>query len=1043
MSNYVVYHLHSDDSLLDSCTKFEAYVDRARELGQTAIASTEHGRPIDWVRKQQYCDKMGIKFIFGVEAYLTATLDEKVRDNYHTVLLAKNELGRKEIQRAISRSTDDAHFYFKNRLTFDEFLALSDNVIKISACLASPLNKYDKDESVYEKLARHYDYYELQAHNNADQIAYNQRLLFLSQKYHKPLIAGTDTHSLDAYKAECRRIMLLSKKIEFAQEDEFDLTYKSYDELCDMFRAQDAVPEAAWMEAIENTNRMADSVEPFVLDTSIKYPILYGSPEKDNEVFHETIDTMLEEKLRTRVIPQNQADAFRANLEEEKRVFTKIGMGGFMQAMGELIRWCKSEGMPVGPGRGSVCGSSAAYVTDITDVNPVQWHTVFSRFANEDRVEVGDIDVDVVDSDRPRIFQYITERFGQAYTARVPAYGTTADKSAVDDIGRALATIWKREHPDAKDKENPYSLQAVAQIKKEYVANADKARKKYPELFRYYDGIVGTKVSQSVHPAGIVISPVTLEDNYGVFWKDGELVLNIDMDEIHDCGLVKFDFLVLRNVAILNDTCKLAGIPYPKAHEVDWNDSAVWADMMRSPVGIFQFEGEYAFRSLKQFGAKSIFDMSLVTAAIRPSGASYRNDLMAHKIHKNPSPIIDDLLRDNLCYLVYQEDVLKFLQTICGFTGSEADTVRRGIARKKAEVLDGAMPKILDGYCANSDRPREVAEAEAREFVQIIEDASSYMFGYNHSIAYCLIGYLCAYLRYYHPLEFITALLNNAANEDDISGGTNLARLYGFKILPPRWGMARAHYVPDEENGAIIKGISSIKTLNDTVPDELYNLAHMQELHHFADVLLACRAQTSLRADQRDALIDVDFFDKFGSVLKLRRVAEAVEFFKYGEAKTVSKAKAGEYENFIRPYASDRTKNGKESKNYAIIDVQAILRAYEDSLGDEEISLADKARAQKERLGYVDLVTGNADDRRRVLAVTKPMALSSTYGNGAVWCYRCDLRSIGTGKVVRVSVRPKCFQEKPFGENDCLEVAPYGMTQDKKGYWWLVDYEKF
>ena len=731
LSNYTVYHLHSDDSLLDSCTKFEAYVDRARELGQTAIASTEHGRPINWVRKQQYCEKMGIKFIFGVEAYLTATLDEKVRDNYHTVLLARNEKGREEIRSAIFRSTDSEHFYFKNRLTFDEFLGMSSNVIKISACLASPLNRYDADAAMYERLARHYDYYEIQAHNNADQIAYNQRLFFLAQKYHKPLIAGTDTHSLDAYKAECRRILLLSKGIEFAQEDEFDLTYKSYDELCEMFRVQDAIPESAWMEAIESTNRMADSIEAVPLDTSIKYPVLYGSPEKDNEVFHATIDSMLEDKLRTGIIPPEQADAFRAGLEEEKRVFTKIGMGGFMQAMGELIRWCKSEGIPVGPGRGSVCGSSAAYVTDITDVNPVKWHTVFSRFANEDRVEVGDIDVDVIESDRPRIFQYIIDRFGRAYTARVPSYGTIADKSAVDDIGRALAKIWKREHPEGKDADNPYSLAAVAQIKKDYVANVEKARQKYPELFRYYDGIVGTKVSQSVHPAGIVISPITLTDHYGVFWKDGEVVLDIDMDEIHDCGLVKFDFLVLRNIAILSDTCRLAGIPYPKAHEINWDDQAVWQDMMRSPIGIFQFEGEFAFRLLKQFGAKSIFDMSLVTAAVRPSGASYRNDLMAHKIRKNPSSIIDDLLRDNLGYLVYQEDVLKFLQMICGFTGGAADAVRSGIAHKRVEVLEEATPDILEGYCANSDRPREVAESEAREFVQIIKDAGSYMFGWT------------------------------------------------------------------------------------------------------------------------------------------------------------------------------------------------------------------------------------------------------------------------------------------------------------------------
>ena len=390
MSNYVVYHLHSDDSLLDSCTKYTEYIDRAVELGQKAIAFTEHGRPTCWIHKKQYCDKVGIKFLYGVEAYLTESLSEKVRDNYHTVLIAKNQAGILEINSAISKSFDKDHFYYVNRITFDEFLNISDNVIKISACLASPLNKMDITNPVYERLVRHYDYLEIQPHDHPEQKDFNIHLACLSEKYGIPLIAGTDTHSLNPYKAECRKILLKAKHKSYGDEDSFDLTYKSYDELVSAFKTQGCLPEHVYLSAIENTNVMSDSVEDFELDTSLKYPILYGSREEDNRKFGETIERKFEEKVTNGVISSEQVDAFREAIEEEKRVFEKIQMSGFMLSMSELISWCKENDIAVGNARGSVGGSRIAYITDIIDLNPETWHTVFSRFANEDRVEVGD-----------------------------------------------------------------------------------------------------------------------------------------------------------------------------------------------------------------------------------------------------------------------------------------------------------------------------------------------------------------------------------------------------------------------------------------------------------------------------------------------------------------------------------------------------------------------------------------------------------------------------------------------------------------------------
>ena len=1089
--NYTAYHVHSDLSLLDSATKFQDYIDRAVQLGQTAIAFTEHGNIYQWVAKKMACDKAGIKYLHGVECYLTEQLYEypdvndlwyeaqqgrseeeaqkelsdlmesgkkKVRDNYHTILIAKNYDGILEINNLVSLSNREDHFYYKPRITFDEFLGISDNVIKISACLASPLNKLSIRHPMYEKLLRHYDYLEVQAHNFGEQISYNCHLAEMSKKYGIPLIAGTDTHSIDAYKAECRSIMQLAKHIEFADEDSFDLTYKTYDELVEMFRIQHALPESVFLQAIENTNRMADSVEPFDLDVSFKYPKLYGA--EDKAVFDDT--------------------------------------------------WCKSNGIPIGFNRGSCGGSRVAYVTNTTDLNPETWHTVFSRFCNEDRKEIGDIDIDVSPSDRDRVYEYIINRFGQEKTAFILAIGTIKSKGCIDEICRALGVKWNKEHQRdekefrkvmecLKDDSVPISFgdvgdvftlylldengklilpkrleqtpraELVKQFSKEYTKlkeenerifqknpwvgkvnneikdlfelDEEKARTKYPEVFYYYDRLLDVAISQSMHPAGIVASPITLRDHYGTFLSEGKEILQIDMECVHEAGLVKYDILGLKNIEIIKDTYALIGKPYPKSHEINWDDDAVWKDMLRSPIGIFQFESAFAFDSLRKFKTHSIYDMSLVTACIRPSGASYRDELLQRKPHHNPSPIIDDLLKDNLGYLIYQEDTIKFLQEICGLSGSEADNVRRAIGRKQKDRLEAALPDILEGYCSKSSQPREVAEEEAKEFLQIIEDSASYQFGYNHSIGYCMIGYLCAYLRYYYPAEFITAYLNNANNEDDIKNGSALAELYGIQIVPPRYGISKDKYVFDKDRHVIAKGINSIKYMNSAVANELYDLSKRSAPDTFMSLLSLMNSETSLDTRQRDILIKIDFFSDFGNVVELSKITSVFAFFKNGTAKKVQKDKlSGQMLEVVSKYATDKTKSGTEAKAYSITDMQGLLNECESiikALNLPDLDLKCKIQNQIELMGYIDLTTNKKEDRRKLL-ITDVFPLSSKKDN-TIWGYAVQTRSIGSGKMARLTIRSHTFTKTPIKRFDIVFAKE--LEKNRSGYWYLLDYE--
>lgn len=1031
--NYTVYHCHTENSLLDSCTNYKLYVDRAVQLGQCAIAFTEHGNIYNWVEKKMYCDSKGIKYIHGIEVYLTETLEEKVRDNFHTILLAKNYEGVKEINKLFGLSHNADHFYYKPRITFDEFCNISNNVIATSACLQSPLNywrlhnkEFDKDRrAIYLRVAKRYDYLEIQYHNISDQKEFNRFLYELSGKIDTPLIVGTDTHSIDSYKAECRTILQYGKEIVFSNEDEFDLTYKTYDELVIAFENQNALPKDVVLEAIENTNRMANDIENFELDLSFKYPILYG--DNDEAVLKETIKNKLKDKLDKNIISKDDMPKYKDNIQEELQVFKEIGMTGFMLFMSELITWCWDNGIPVGFCRGSVGGSTIAYITDIIDVNPIVWNTIFSRFANKDRKEIGDIDIDVSPSQRQLVFDYIINRFGKDKTAHVLSMGTVQSKGCIDLIGKGLKIKWEREGAVG---DNPYPLDKVKRIKDEFEADEVSAREKYSELFYYYDGLSNTIVSQSMHPAGIIASPISLDEHYGCF-EDGEghKILSINMEEAHEVSLVKYDILGLQNIEIIKDTCTLANIPYPKSHEIDWDDTNVWEDMIKYPTGIFQFEGDYAFECLKKMNPHKLNDMSLTNAALRPSGESYREDLFAGKIHKNPSVEIDELLKDNRGFLIFQEDVIKFLKDICGLSGGEADNVRRAIGRKQMDRLQKALPQILEGYCSVSSKPREVAEEEAKEFLQIIEDSSNYMFGYNHSTGYSMIGYTCAMLRYYYPLEFCTAYLNNARNDEDISKGTILAQSLGFKIKSVEFGKSSSGYSFDKDNDTIYQGMSSIKYMNDVVPSELLDLSK-QELHDFIDVLVALK-DTSVNSRQLDILIRLNFFAKFG---KNKYLLTLVELYnKLGKCKTIKKDKLYRPELFGLTESQIREFAGKETaKQFGDIDNLGLIRSLAKHIKNEPLSLKEQVEAQYEYLGYCNFASDKVPEYYWLVVEFKTYKdKNRPY---------VTLHNLHSGDEVKTRIKyNKTFKANPFEKFDvlCFEKLANSpkVRKDSDGNW--------
>ena len=787
---YTVYHCHTDYSnangYADSCTNFKDYIKLAQKQGMKALAFSEHGNIFDWIKKKQECDKAGIKYIHGVELYVCTSLQEDDRGG-HIGLYARNWDGVLELNKLVSIATNkgieedksDRHMYYNPRISLEELMNTSDNIIVTSACLASPLNKWDTDEKkvYFQTLVKwmvknkHRCFFEIQYHNCENQVLYNQKLYFYSKKTGVPLIAGTDTHSSSAYKAECRKILQIYKDSFYGEEDEFDLTWKTYDELVAAFKTQNSVPENVYLEAINNTNVLADMVEDFKLDKTFKYPTLYGDnvkeqwkqliyysfaekkkngelrlpsiikkeceqffaqhPEVSNDEaereIYETYQTNYQWSLNT--TDEEALNQYKSKIIEEFKVMCKLGMESFMMFMSELITWAKNNGIPCGTGRGSVCGSMIAFITNITDVDPLVWNTVFSRFCNEDRISLGDIDVDFAGEDREKVYQYIIDRFTPEKTAYIAAFSTLQDRGCIDALAGGLGYKDLDKVMEIKNKFDEYysgynkivqeevnteeliengetESSAISfdnhKIYMQHIAN-DKAKKQLDnikklydsligenqDLFYYLDGLKGTIVAKGTHPSGIIGSPITLADNIGLFYKDGDGNMPVStcaMKAVDSLNYVKFDILGLKTVGIIKDACAYAGIQYPKAAKLNWNDLKVWHNMITAQQGVFQFEGDYAFALLKDFRPNTINHMSMVNAALRPSGKSYRDRMIAGEHNENPSKEIDDLLASNNGYLIFQEDTIKFLTDICDFTGSAADTTRRAIGKKDEEL---------------------------------------------------------------------------------------------------------------------------------------------------------------------------------------------------------------------------------------------------------------------------------------------------------------------------------------------------------------------
>ena len=972
----------------------------------TALAFSEHGSIFEWWHKKQDVEAAGMKYIHAIEAYVTESIKNgKVRDNYHCILIARNYEGFKEINQLSSNSfnREDGHFYYVPRITMDELVNTSDNIIITTACLGGIL--HNGTDAIKQRFVDFLEsnsdrcFLEIQHHIEEEQIKYNRRLVELSREIHVPLIAGTDTHALNEAHLEARAVLQRSKRVHFENEDAWDFEFKSYDELIQAYEKQGSMSKDMYMEAIENTNVMASMVEEFEIDKEKKYPKLYANSE---QVFNKKIL----DGVRWRGIdklPDRQE--YLDRIKEEIATYKHNGAIDFMLLEEDYKRAMREQGVYPGYSRGSVSGSIIAYLLGITEVDSIQHNLNFQRFMNTERISLADIDSDWYDEDREIVKQYLYHKEG-LYCCDIITFNTIKLKGAVRDIGRAL--------------EMPLDL--IADICNDVEEKEDIYREKYPELFKYVDIVKGVIVSVGNHPAGVVVSPFPVEDWFGTFTTSTNKypISQINMKEIDSLNFVKLDILGLDNIGLINKTCEMLGI-----ERLTPNNTPLEEDVFRSirddTTMIFQWESDSASAYLKRLLSDetikrikavnpdfSYMDLlSMGNGAIRPAGASYRDQLARGEFRDSGHPALNKMLAPTLGYLVFQEQIIQFLHEFCGYTMGQADIVRRHFAKKTGTEDD--IPQIQAGFIKTMREKYGTTEEEAErivvDFLKVIEDASDYLFSLNHSDPYSWVGYICGYLRYHYPYEFITTALNIFEDKEDKTLKiTEYAKRRGIKIESIKFRYSLPEYTYDKDNKAIYKGMKSIKYLNKRMARELYRLRD-RDFEDFYNLLDTINKETSVDSRQLDILIKLDFFSEFGNPNQL--LYQTNLFNKYFSRKQFSKDELTSDE-IMAILLCDYTQT---EKLYKVNNTLDLIRHLDNS-DTIKTSVRDRIKYEDENLGYIGITIPKiAMDLAYVCNV------NDRYKNRLVTLYR-----LKTGETERVKVKGQVFEKNPIEEGQVIKT---------------------
>ena len=897
-------HVHTEYSLLDGACRMERLLDAAKEMGQTAVAITDHGCMYGVVEFYKAAKKRGIQPILGCEVYVARrTRFDKVHEldgeNRHLVLLCENETGYHNLLALVSKAWVEG-FYSKPRVDLDLLREHHEGLIALSACLAGEIPRaltrgdYEGAREAalrYEGIFGRGNFYlELQDHGMAEQKRINPQLIRLSRETGIPLVATNDCHYIAPEDSRMHRVLLCiqtGRTIEDENAMEFgseEFYFKSEEEMRALFPD---VPEAA-----DNTVKIAQRCQVELEFGKTKLPAFFTPDGSDNLEFFRRL---CQEGLIRRY-GEDPPQEYRDRLEYEIRVISQMGYVNYYLIVWDFIRYARSVGIPVGPGRGSGAGSLAAYCVGITNVDPMRYDLLFERFLNPERVSMPDFDIDFSDERRDEIIGYVVDKYGADHVAQIVTFGTMAARGALRDVGRALNIPYNK--VDQVAKLVPLSLgmtldTAMKQSKE--LREKVEADPQVKELWDMARKVEGMPRHASTHAAGVVITDKPVMDYVPLSKNDDAVVTQYTMTAIEELGLLKMDFLGLRNLSVIDHAEKLvrrreAGFSIEAAPE---DDGAVFRMLSEGhSEGVFQLESPGMKRLLVQAQPACVEDLIAIISLYRPGPMQFIPQYLESR--KNPEsvhyrhPLLRPILEPTGGCIIYQEQVMQIFRDLAGYSLGRADIVRRAMAKKKHDVLEREREVFLHGqqredgaWEVDGCLRRGVDQQTALELFKEIESFASYAFNKPHAAGYAVVAYQTAYLKCHYPCEYMAALLSSVLGQTGkVAEYIEECGRLGISVLPPHVNYSDTGFTVVGKS--IRFGLLAVKNLGRNVIARM--VAERRAAGEFTSFYNFCKRMAGRDLNRRaiESLVKCGALDGLGNnrremLLAVERVLDSLE----------------------------------------------------------------------------------------------------------------------------------------------------------------------
>ncbi|MDD2215246.1 MAG: DNA polymerase III subunit alpha [Eubacteriales bacterium] len=847
--NFTHLHVHTEYSLLDGAANIKKLVAKARELGMDALAITDHGVMFGVVDFYREAKKQGIKPIIGSEVYTAARSMadrdvEKDKHQGHLVLLAKNQLGYKNLMKIVSAGYTEG-FYYKPRVDKEILRRYSKGIIALSACLAGDVQRKlligdyagGKKEALdlLDIFGEGNFYLELQNQGLEEQ----QKILPMMKQIHEetgiPFVATNDVHYICQEDATAHDILLCiqtAKNIDDEDRMRFpnDQFYlKSEEEMSRLFRD--------YPQALENTAKIAEECQVEFTFGKLHLPEFQAPDKKENNIY---LRELCEEGIRKRYGKPNQD--LKERLEYELSTIERMGYVEYFLIVWDFIRYAKSKGIMVGPGRGSAAGSIVAYCLGITNIDPIKYGLIFERFLNPERISMPDIDIDFCYERRGEVIDYVVEKYGEDKVAQIITFGTMKAKQAIRDVGRAMNLPYGE--VDAIAKKVPFELNMTL----------DKALEMNPDLKADYENdkrirnlvdtaraLEGMPRHASTHAAGVVISKKEINEYVPLYLAEKGISTQFTMGTIEELGLLKMDFLGLRNLTVIRDALELIRENHHEEidfSKMEYDDPAVY-ELISSgnTLGVFQLESAGMRQFMKNLRPDCFEDIVAGISLYRPGPMASIPTYIENKKNTEEIKYIDKKLEPILSVtygcMVYQEQVMKIVRELAGYTYSRSDLVRRAMSKKKRDVMEKEKEYFIYGKedeqgnveikgCIRNGISKRAAE----EIYSQMESFAEYAFNKSHAAAYAVVAYQTAFLKTHYPVEFMAALMGSVMGDaDQIAKYIRNCEEMKISVLPPNVLESDKKFTA--KNGSIRFGLMAVKNVGEGVVDAIIRMRKM------------------------------------------------------------------------------------------------------------------------------------------------------------------------------------------------------------------------